>query len=341
MKYKHILTLVFTLIITCSLAGCNTSKTNINSDGTNSTESESTKIEEQINNGDVLGFEKNIEKTLKTLNTSEQSETIDNLITTMHAAAYEQSYHVNGFNAELEKVVGENDDLNIDNIKKKASSYGLKGIADDIKEKHLILLCSNNQYFVVPDLQYVLDKYSQYMSDELKDMVTFRNDENINPIYSDKAKMINLTTLAERELKLEDLLNTYSNEDSEYYIQWITYQAYYIDNLFGETHKLFFTKDGSSITSYAMNEYKNIIEKYPQSQLGKLVSEYLALMPDGKITENATNYANDTLNKYNEKVSVAEEKAYNKYREENSEGNDENKDNNSTDSEEESSKENN
>lgn len=273
-------------LISLTLTGC------VNNNKNTTTDEKNVSINTLIEKGEVKKVEDEINKTIKKLEPEEQSLKVDMIVSAIHMAAANEASQIMAFSRELSELNKSGIDISGDDVQKKASSNALKGLMEDLKEKHLIIKNEQGQFYAIPDLNYIIKNYSKYMSEELKDIVNFRNDENLKPLYSTVSNQIDLDLLIERELKVENMLNKYG--DKGYVKQWKTYQAYYMDNLFGKNHGLFFTSDKKKITAYAMDKYKEIVEKHPDTAIGKNTKGYLDLLNGDTITDASNKYI-DTI----------------------------------------------
>lgn len=286
MKIKKILSILSILAITSSifLACETTTKTKINDDSNNKT------IEELADDGNVQALESKI-------NTKDSKEIITQnvnaLTTSMYNLSGKYNYFTHIFADDLRNITDslkDNQDILDDDVIKNINSETIKGFLKDCKKNNFKIFYDKSNFYVKPKLDYIIDKYGEFIDADLKDVLVFRNDEDVNSVFNNGTGSFNIELLTTKILNIESKI---ADSNNAYYRDWLSYLEYYYDALFGYSHSLYIKDQNTQeVYSDTINSYKKIISDNPNSQLAKDLQGYVDLL------EKNNKCRNDETQKY-------------------------------------------
>ncbi len=148
-----------------------------------------------------------------------------------------------------------------------------KDMADDI-----ILSLEEYMSNIAPSMELISDtlmKYCDYASDEVSSFLNIINREG-QMMYTDGEMLrVDLNELIERALMAEEHLDKYAEGKTEGRIKDF-YVGYVIGIIMGTGNQYIYAKDGSSlIKDEVLNAYKQFIEANKDSNISKILEQYL------------------------------------------------------------------
>lgn len=286
MKFKKILGILSILAISSSLfLACGTPTENIETYN-----SSDKTIEELADDGNVQALENKI-------NVKEKKEVVTQNVNALTSSMYNLSGKYNYFTqifADDLRNIADNlkDGQNIldDDVIKTVNSETIKGFLKDCKKNNFNLTYDKSSFYVKPKLDYVIDKYGDFIDSDLKDILIFRNDEDVNSVFNSGTGSFNIELLTTKILNIESQI---SDKNNLYYRDWLSYLEYYYDALFGYSHSLYIKDPNTQeVFSDTIENYKKIISDNPNSQVAKDLQGYVELL------EKNNKCRNDETQKY-------------------------------------------
>ena len=132
----------------------------------------------------------------------------------------------------------------------------------------------DGKYIYSINYQLFLDKFGDNLLREYRDYYSLLALNSNNPFVKNGSLMIGVDKLAERIILMDNFQMTYP------YSQFISnleeiYKDYLNTLLFGTINSPVFDKESDLINEDILLQYKNIIEKHPQSNLSHILSSFL------------------------------------------------------------------
>lgn len=249
---------------------------------------------------DVMIFEpaqpedmmKKLDSAVGRLSENEASYAIDGLLYAIHQFIPEMEEKTATLSSELIKYHSDGIDLNSEKAIDEINDEMVKALLKELHKKKLVLEVFNSDIFVKADMNLILDKYAKYMNDDLKAVAQFSADENMNEFFSKEDGMFDLDTVANRILKIEENMNTFT--DSIYIPSMIDSKVYYYQIYFGLNNE-YVVDNKDNVKPAVINHYKETMDKYPDSVLAIDIAGYLEKLEEtsGKLNDDAFVYLNE------------------------------------------------
>lgn len=221
-----------------------------------------------------------IEKYAKTLldrtkDLKEQSKIVENLVKAMEFRRDIFNKQLQEFSYELQEVTNAYIDVNNPKQFHKIKNPIIKTIVEEINKSHLIINKIGLQYITEVDLQYILDKYSNYLTEDTKILYTIRNDEMKQSCFYTNKNMPDIDLAVKRLNYLIDNEKKF-NKDSENYQNYLSYKDYYLSIIFGKNHRMFLDEKTHKYKEEIIKKYEKIAQENPY--LKDKMNEYLKLL---------------------------------------------------------------
>ncbi len=166
-------------------------------------------------------------------------------------------------------------DFNKPNTINSIKNNMLKGFLAEIQTQRFIVEEYEGYYFVKPDFQYVVDKYGDYISDDLRDAIKYIVREDKNKMFNKTTSLFNFDLIVDKIIEGEDFVKKYPQ--SYYIAQVMSEKMMYYRMYFGAdtSYGVYLTDNNFNLLEDVENSYRQTIEKYPDSQLAKDLEQYL------------------------------------------------------------------
>lgn len=236
----------------------------------------------------IKEIEKKAQVSLRKLsNLNDKSLIVDGIISSIYNKRDKMDYQIQAFAYDMEYLERKQKvDFNKADDLGKIKDKVIKAFVEEAQNSHLKFVKQNNQYYLIVDLDTILNKYGKYMNNDLKNILQIRKNEQDKPIYDVSSQEFNFDVIRERIAYMNEHI---IDKSSPYYKQYIQYKTYYYDALFGKTHKMHLDEKGK-IKEKVLKEYEKIAkeDKYLKDDMQK----YLKVLKtnDYKINNNVEKY---------------------------------------------------
>lgn len=234
----------------------------------------------------------NLKGNIDRLNKQDASNTVDALLFSMHQFAPDMDTKVKSLQTVFLKYEAKNINFNDVNDIDKIDDDMLKAFLVQMNKRHFLTEKFDGEYFVKPDIQFVLDKYEKYMTEDLKALTVFSIKESMEQFFDKKKNMFNLDLVVERIITVENNIKKFPN--SYYQPSMKDSKNYYLQVYLG-TNSEFLVDANKRVLPDVLAHYKATIAKYPDSQLAKDLKDFTAKLnkSDNIVTANIAVYLLD------------------------------------------------
>lgn len=207
-------------------------------------------------------LDKNIDKVSK----NEASTMVDGLLFVMHKNYTDMNNKIYGLQAELAELDKKGIDYNkTSDILKVEDAMTKAFLQEAIAQKYNIQKIGS-EYYVKPNIKWVLDKYGKYMNEDLKAITEFTLEETTKAFYNADTQSFDLDTVVSRILKIEENMKKFP--DSFYLESMKNSKEYYYQIYFGVNNQ-FLVDNNKKVKDSVLKHYQKTVEKYPNTQIGK------------------------------------------------------------------------
>ncbi|MCY6369985.1 hypothetical protein [Clostridium ganghwense] len=181
---------------------------------------------------------------------------------------------------------------NLDNVK----DIELKKYLSEILECGYKIITTEGQYYPIQNYEY-LKKYNGYVTDDIKEYIEIAAVDSNQPPTSDAALIISWDEVFRRAIRSEDFLKKYPTSIKSKKIKenYLFYAATY---LYGTNNSPDFDYINNKLSNKVLESYKNVSSKYAESDLSKIIEEYIVIIKKNNytLTDEVENYRKNALN---------------------------------------------
>ncbi|HCC07802.1 MAG TPA: hypothetical protein DEP72_06570 [Clostridiales bacterium] len=170
-----------------------------------------------------------------------------------------------------------------------------KALDKEIADNGYYIIAREGLLNVVVNCDFLKSRYTQILSEELKEYLDIKGRYVIDKIIFSSYDKDTIDELAEHIIVIEKYIDNYPlfikiDEVKSIYEEYV---KVYLDN-----YKTFNTADGKISAKY-LESYENIVKKYKDSRLGKVVTDYLNALKvsEYKKTESVNNFISNVGSK--------------------------------------------
>lgn len=244
-------------------------------------------------------FTTNLTKFIEKLDDSEKEEYITYYVQGLYTNANGLSDKLNLLGYEMEDVITENnlEDYTYKTFSKLSDNYAtIKGFVKEVEAKGFFLSrnVETDLLTITVELDDILEKYGQYMSESLKAYYQLNNYENKTTFIKDDT--IDIEEVVNRIVKIEDGIEVDKNSDYKHIDKWISSYDYYYNILFGSNHDYFLSS--GYYKEDVVNKYKELAEKYKDREIGKNLASMVEVLEanNNKNTTDVSGKAEEFIN---------------------------------------------
>lgn len=215
-----------------------------------------------------------------------------------------------------------NDPKFLENFFKEAEAMDYKYIVlnqnseniQDPQIKELVETAKSQGYFVSSAegmLFYLVDftefaKYRNYNTRPMASLIETLAIDNLDPMTSDAALIVNGSTMAARTYGIEKMMNDYKGSLYEQYLA-VRFKDHMFMLFFGVNNTPTFSYETNRITEEAIDQFKDI-STLENTVMGQLVGEFMTVLEanGGIIDDSAREKANQILQKIDEKYGLTD-----------------------------------
>lgn len=235
----------------------------------------------------TIEVEKFVDENISKVSANGANKLVDGLLYVMEVKTLDFKPKIFPFEQDFESIEKDMEiDLSEDLIIEVSSieNLSLKGLLSDIYSNKCLVFKNSNGYTVVSNQPAVLEKYNEYISDELRMMVEFTTESDRVPFYSDSSSSFDMELVAKRIITLEESIKKYP--ESMYMATMEGTRDYYYQVFFG-TNNSFLVDLDDNILDEIVTEYNMAIEEYPDSELASKIKQVLELLAenDNKVND--------------------------------------------------------
>ncbi|MDF2879622.1 MAG: hypothetical protein K0R54_179 [Clostridiaceae bacterium] len=235
------------------------------------------------------------------ISSNNATDAVDGLLYAIHQFLPEMNVKLKALSPGLKEYIEKDFDINNKENLEKITDTTLRGFVTQVLERHMLIEEYNGEYFLNVNYQFVLDKYKDFINEDLKALIEFSIKEDLSQFFDSEKNMFELDIVVERLIKIEENINSYP--DSVYIPAMLDSKSYYYEVYFG-TNNDFLVDNNNKVLDTVLNHYKATIEKYPDSELAKDIKEYIAILQDtnNSVTDDILNYLIDLTANPNDEV---------------------------------------
>lgn len=303
MKSKKLMSLLaITLLSTSILMGCEkTGNIDFSSDDTltefkNEVYRYSLGAQEKYTTDD---FTNNLSKFIEKLNDNEKEEYITYYVQGLYINANDLNDKLNLLGYEIEDIITKKklEDYTYKSFSKISDEYAtVKGFIKEVEEKGFFISrnVSTDLLTVTVELDDIIEKYGQYMSESLKTYYQLNNYENKTSFFEDDT--IDIEEVVNRIIKIEDGIEIDKKSDYKHIDKWMSSYDYYYKILFGSGHEYFLSS--GYYKEDVVNKYKELAEKYKDREIGKNLASMVEVLEanNNKNTADVSGKAEEFIN---------------------------------------------
>lgn len=226
----------------------------------------------------------NIEK----LSQDGATDAVDGLLYNIYQKMSELNKNAQGFQMKFYNYEEEGVDFNNPEHLSNIEDTVLRTLIEEVQKNFLQIKKENDIYTILPNIDFVLEAYEEYIRDDLKAMIEFSKDEYERTILKENNEF-DLDLIAERILLLENNINKF--KDSSYTSSFKDAKSYYYQVYFGVIHDYFKNSD-NSLVEEVVSHYEKTAKEHGDTQFGKDTQSVLDKLKESNnvLTENVLAY---------------------------------------------------
>lgn len=215
---------------------------------------------------------KEIDNNVHRMSKQGASDMIDGLIYSFYNAVPEMESKVEMLQLDFKEEDKEGMDFNNPNSVNKVKDETLKGFLKEMYKNHFFIEEHNGSYYIYPDIQYVLDTYGKYMTDDLRDASQFVIRLTRNELFDRATSMLNFDLIAEKIIEGERVVEKHPDS---FYIPNVEYTKDMYYKMYFGIENDYIVDNNNKVLDEVIEQYKKTIDKYPESHLAKDLIEFI------------------------------------------------------------------
>lgn len=290
---KKLLTSVLLIASSCIFVGCGNQKM--------SNEEQSKFVnkinEEVVQSVNINKLEDEIDKNINKLSKDNASQVVNSYIYRLYQLNTDYLPVLNDLKPLMKDVEAQKKiDLTNSHSHVKLDDGLVKGFKEQLDNDHLKLRKDSGNFYISVDMEYVLKRYGDNVSPDLKKFMEFRENEDSKKIFSSETETFDLDEICERIVTIEKNMKEY--KDSKYINQWKSSLEYYYNIIF-ETNHTFFNDKNDSIKKDILEKYEKYVEKYKGTQFSDDLKKIVDILKEKNDTSDSkyVETVNDIFNK--------------------------------------------
>lgn len=245
------------------------------------------KVEKETNSKEL---KKELDQNVKKLNEKNATKMVDSFLFSIYGTIPEMNDKMLGLQTHLKEADTKEVDYADPSTFSLIKDDTVKGFVKDLETHYLFLYKEDGEYIIKPKIDVIMETYGEYISEDLKALLTFTMKEYDQNFFDKKEKKINLSVVADRIQELETYTEKYKESN---YVQAFAQSKYYYYQVFFGLNNDLMKDENNLVKKEVLEDYQKMYEKMnkkeKETKFGKHLKETLNMFEktNGSLTPEA------------------------------------------------------